>query len=35
MSRFKEARDRSGAYLLTQMHPDDSFGDPELGATEY
>ena len=35
MSRFKEARDRGGAYLLTQMHPDGSFGDPKLGATEY
>ena len=35
MSRFKDARDRGCAYLLTQLHEDGSFGDPELGATEY
>ena len=35
MDRFREARDRGGRYLLTQIHDDGSFGDPEQGVTEY
>ena len=35
MSRFKVARDRGGAYLLAQQHPDGSIGDPALGVIEY
>ena len=35
MSRFRDARDRGGRYLLGQLHADGSFGDPGLGVTEY
>ena len=35
MSRFAEARDRGGQYLLGQIHDDGSFGDPEQGVVEY
>ena len=35
MDRFRAARDRGGAYLLDQLHPDGSFGDPELGVFDY
>ena len=35
MDRFREARDRGGRYLLTQIHDDGSFGDPVQGVTEY
>jgi hypothetical protein len=35
MKRFKEARDRGGAYLLSMQRPDGSLGDPVKGVTEY
>ena len=35
MNRFREARDKGGRYLMTQIHDDGSFGDPEQGVTEY
>ncbi len=35
MDRFRNARDKGGAYLLREMHADGSFGDPQLGVTEY
>ena len=35
MDRFAKARDRGGAYLLTQLHDDGSFGDLELGVMDY
>ena len=35
MDRFRQARDKGGAYLLTQLRDDGSFGSPKLGATEY
>ena len=35
MERFKQARDRGARYLLSQMHEDGSFGDPELGLWDY
>ena len=35
MNRFKEARDKGGAYLLGQLHDDGSFGDLDLGVLEY
>lgn len=35
MSRFSDARDRGGRFLLRQTRADGSFGDPVLGVTEY
>ncbi len=35
MSRFREARDRGGRYLLGQVREDGGFGDAALGVTEY
>ena len=35
MSRFKDARDKGGRYLLKQLREDGSFGNPQLGVTEY
>ena len=35
MKRFREARDRGCAHLLSQQHADGSFGNPVLGAIEY
>lgn len=35
MEKFKQARDIGGKYLLNQIHKDGSFGNPELGVTEY
>jgi len=35
MNRFRQARDRGGAYLRQQQHPDGSFGDPEPDVFEY
>ena len=35
MDRFREARNKGCAYLLERLHPNGSFGDPELGAIEY
>ncbi len=35
MSRFGEARDRGGRYLLGQVREDGGFGDAALGVTEY
>ena len=35
MDRFREARNRGGAYLLSRLHEDGSFGDLALGVTSY
>ena len=35
MDRFRIARDKGAAYLLTQLRPDGSIGKPEKGVTEY
>lgn len=35
MKKFREARDRGGAYLLGQIRKDGGFGDSNLGITEY
>ncbi len=32
---LREARDRGGNFLLTQQHPDGSFGPPERGLADY
>ncbi len=35
MKRFKDARDRGCAYLLTKRRSDGGFGIPEMGVTDY
>lgn len=35
MNRFSDARDRGGRYLLGQTRANGSFGNPDLGVTEY
>src|SRR5579864_4815623 len=34
-SRFREARDRGGDYLVKQLRPDGTFGLPERGLADY